>query len=360
MLRQATDVLPACPGTRRQAPPRPGARRPFPWGDRRWLDGVRAEIAGAPGHYRNWRRHREHIAELIAAHADRWLHSRPTLAVLIELSGLSRRTVQDACRWLERGGWLTVLEHGTTPRYAPGRLRPEDESLAREWLLAAPGENCTPTHTPTAGRPSAGAREDPPVPCTSTDEMDRRVAPDSSPLGPVRTPGPLAELAPGQKPRRRAAQLTACETLQRQHMVLRRLSARSLRSILRPWCGSVGAPAACRYSPADVLHAIEHLPPDGSGSVRQHEYATRVADPAAWLEHRMSFWLDADGRPLLPHSAELADRAAGHRSAQDRERARREAVAAGRSADPVGRADEARRMLFAALGRPLPGRVIKA
>jgi len=137
-------------------------------------------------------------------------------------------------------------------------------------------------------------------------------------------------------------------------MVLRRLSARRLRSILRPWFGELWGTPRVRYTPQDVLYALDNLP-RGAG---QHEYAGRVRDPGAWLEHRMSFWLDAAGEPVPPRSAELAGQAAGRRAEIARDRQDRAAEAAGRAADPEARAAEARQWLYAKLRRPLPGRLV--
>jgi len=279
-----------------------------------------------------WLRNRRHIGELIAGRADRWLMSRPGLALLVELSGLSERTVQDCCRWYETRGWLAVTEPGTTPRYAPDRLRPGDGNLAREWRLCwpdpDPDPNCTPSQ-PFHGEPSAGTRED--APATVNDEEDRRCAPgSSSPSSPWSGLAPSWPMA--ENPQRRGERLTAAETLRRRSMTLRRLSARHLRSILRPWFGSPwGTPPQDRWRPCDVLHALDYQP-DGT----PHLYVTWVRDPARWLEHRLSFWLGPDGRPLPPHSARLAIQAAAHRAQAARARAERQAADAARLAPADG------------------------
>jgi hypothetical protein len=63
------------------------------------------------------------VARLVALYAS-WqtLESRPTWARLIARSGLSQRTV---ARWLQElrvRGWLTHLEHGSTPAHRPSAL----------------------------------------------------------------------------------------------------------------------------------------------------------------------------------------------------------------------------------------------
>jgi hypothetical protein len=296
--------------------PVPGRRRPDfasnGFADLRWLEKARQEIVSA-GLRRHARRNALHVAELIAHHCDgKTLRSRPTLAVLVQESGLSLRTVQRWCRWWERAGFLAVIEDGVTPRYAPDRLRQDDENQAREWHLIEPDpelqETVTPSHAYGAGPPRAPAEDAPPGAADPERKQDRRSAPDSSPLAPPPWRAPAGAWPLGQTPQRRRERLTAVQTLQRRHMVLRRLSARRLRSILRPWFGSHSTPPGQRWTPADVLYALDHRPGGRGG----HEYAAEVRDPAGWLAHRLGFWLDQDGEPMRPHSAELADRAAEH------------------------------------------------
>jgi hypothetical protein len=306
--------------------------------DRAWLDRL-PEFLDAEMLSGRTRERVLHLAELIAGRCD-WdtVRSRPTLAFLVEQTGLCLRTVQRWTRRLERAGWLQVLVHGATPRYAPDRLAAEGGNEAREWLLTIPGpvipgdSAVTPSLTPTASRPSPGAREDPPSTDEGQDMKDRRSAPPAPSLTPPRWPGQAPEWPLGQLPQRRGERLTAAATLQRDHMVLRRLSARRLRSILRPWFGTPWQQPRIRYTPLDVLYALDHLP-DG----RQHEYAGQVRDPAAHLEHRMSFWLGPAGSPIPPHSAELAERAAAHSAEHGRRRAARQASEAARlTPDPSG------------------------
>ena len=323
------------------------------WADRRWLDRTRALITDQLTR-RDARRHATHLAELIACHCDgRTLRSRPTLAVLVAETGYSLRTVQRWTRWLEAQGALTVLEHGVTPRYAPARLRPDDPSVAREWLLTNP-DIVLPSRTGTPSQPLRGslprAREKTPGTSTDTtvkDKQDRRSAPDSSPA-PSRWPGPAQTWPLGQNPRRRGERLAAARALRESHMVLRRLSARHLRSILRPWFGTPQDEA--RWTPADILHAL-----DTTHDNDQHLYSGRVRDPAAWLRHRLSFWTDpATGLPLPPHSAALAARAAQHRARQARYRAQQDAAASRRATRYETRAAQARAALYAKLGTRAP------
>jgi hypothetical protein len=215
--------------------------------------------------------------------------SRPTVARLMEKSGLSRRCVQNWLRWIEGQGLLTVTEPGTTPRFRPGILQRKGSSnLAREWRLARPVDlTCTPSGlifdlSPT--RAHARAETGPEL---------------AAPAWPA-----------GQKAQRRTEMLEAAGSLRRDHPVLRRMSARAIRSALRPYF-------AAGWTVADVRHAME-LRPDGS----QHIHTEPPRFAAQWLAWRLARWLGADGAPARPHSAQLADRAALTRAkaAEDRSR----------------------------------------
>lgn len=104
--------------------------------------------------------------------------------------------------------------------------------------------------------------------------------------------------------------LEAAGSLRREHPVLRRMSARAIRSALRPYF-------AAGWTVADVRHALE-LRPDGS----QHIHTEPPRFAAQWLAWRLARWLGADGAPVRPHSAQLADRAELARAAAAEDRAR--------------------------------------
>ena len=84
------------------------------------------------------------VARAVGWSAD-WetLRSRPTIAGIMETTGLSRRTVQRWLRWLELRGLLEVRAEGTTARFSPGVLRRDDPNEAREWQLADPSRDGT-------------------------------------------------------------------------------------------------------------------------------------------------------------------------------------------------------------------------
>jgi hypothetical protein len=117
------------------------------------------------------------VARAVGWSAD-WetLRSRPTIARIMETTGLSRRSVQRWTRWLETRGLLRVVHPGTTARFSPGILRCGEPNEAREWELADASRDGT-------GAPSVNLvscsgstpRTANPQPKSITDEGYRRV-----------------------------------------------------------------------------------------------------------------------------------------------------------------------------------------
>ena len=257
------------------------------------------------------------IARCLGWAADwRTSRTRPTLARLIDVSGLSRRCVQNWLRWLEQRGLLRVTEPGTTPQFRPGLLRcPDSGNLAREWLLSRPVDvTCTPTgsdldldEVPTRARARETGAE------TGTPE--------------VKGAAPLAAV-----PENRAEALAAARAMQERAGLLRRISAEHLRHLARPFF-------AAGWSPLDVLHALDHAP-DG----RQHGYTSPVRHVPGWLAARLAGWLGPDEVPLPSRGQHLAE---GRREvlAEQAARRARDADARARAADYPVQAARAREML---------------
>jgi hypothetical protein len=259
--------------------------------------------------------------------------TRPTLARCMEVSGKCRRTVQNWWRWLEARGFLLVLEEGTTPQYRPAILRRGAESnLAREWRLVVPSVEASCTPGLVSGSSPPRTREAHP-------DKARGFAADS-PASPPRRLAQARQWPPGQNPQRRAERLAAADQLRAVHPVLRRISARMLRSLLRPWF-------AAGYSPADVLVSMESRP-----SGEPHEHSDRVRHPALWLAARLSCWLGENG-PVPPRSQRLAgerERARAQQSTARAERQRRAESAA--AVDVTRRAAELRAIIAKLPRRP--------
>ncbi|NUW34812.1 helix-turn-helix domain-containing protein [Nonomuraea sp. SMC257] len=83
------------------------------------------------------------IANVICWAADwRTMCSRPTVAKIMERTGLGKATVKRWVRWLRERGWLGVVEEGTTVRYRKGTKAGLDDdgygNRAAVWVLCAP------------------------------------------------------------------------------------------------------------------------------------------------------------------------------------------------------------------------------
>ncbi|MCM3662517.1 hypothetical protein M3148_16185 [Georgenia satyanarayanai] len=116
--------------------------------------------------------------------------------------------------------------------------------------------------------------------------------------------------------------LRAADTLRHLSFPLRRLSARHVRSILRPFF-------LAGWSVADVHHAIDHRP---DGSSYPHDGANGVGNMGAWLSYRLAAWQDPHGTvrrsPTQRIEAERRENAARTRVRREAEATRR-ATAAG-------------------------------
>ncbi len=287
-----------------------GRVRTVPFADQGWLDHVIAEVKASklrPIGQKNLIKIARGIVECAT-----WgnLRSRPTLARLVEVTGVCLRTVQRWTRWLEGRGWLCLIEPGSCPdfphsRYRRRALDGETTNLAREWRLTFAHRSVTPSHPLQRVPSNAGTRDVPQDDTAGQDPgLDGRSAPGSSAAPPLRLDN-ATERTLARKPQRRGEMLEACMTLRARHMVLRRLSARRLRRILSPWFRSPWA-----WSLRGVLDAL-NAPPGGM----PHRYATEVNDPERWLRWRMSFWLQADGTPG-PAPRDLLEAAGQARLAQ--------------------------------------------
>ena len=266
--------------------------------------------------------------------------TRPTRAGSAAAADRCERTVSRAWRWMEHQGYAVVTEPGTTPRFRPAILREGNAgNLARTWLLVVPAgpeplavhEIVTP---PRSSRrfPSARARERAGFGPSLRSGLPCRPAgiPDSGGLAdtPVRA---RPKTAPTGRGPTRAAMLSAAEWLRHQSATLRRISARMLRHLLRPfWRRS--------WTVRDVLHALDFTP-----AGEPHICTDAVRDPAAWAHWRLSRWLGRDGLPRRSHSQQLADLDAGREAAQaSRRRERLAATEHAAAVDVAARAAELR------------------
>ena len=169
--------------------------------------------------------------------------------------------------------------------------------LSADLRLVSVDESGTPTGTSVfEGIPYAGARP----------EHEE---------GPLRGPGVLANDEPlpawrwSAAARSGADRLALVGLLRRELPVLRRLSDRHVRHLLR-------AHLLAGWTASDVRWALDH---DPSGGAYRHTAAVR--HPAGWLAHRLGAWLDEHGTVRPPASAQVAAGDEQRRAAQAADRA---------------------------------------
>jgi hypothetical protein len=138
-------------------------------------------------------------------------------------------------------------------------------------------------------------------------------------------------------PKTRSEEVGAAAAVRNDARPLWPLSDRHVRHLARPFF-------AAGWSPADVLHALDHDP-----AGRPYGYTAGVRSPAAWVRHRLMAWLSpATGAPL-PSRGQLSE--ASRQAAAADQAARRAAPAPGSASDYRAHAARARAMLAQTLDR---------
>lgn len=249
------------------------------------------------------------VCQALARHTDRrTTTTRPGWHLLAEDTGLSRATVQRVIRRLRGWGLIGVVETGSTWRTRGGRPDDDQDNRAGEYVLCTPAvdESDPPSLllVQESGKPLAHAGENP-VPWSMC-----------------------------RAPTTKGDQLAAAERLRSRAPVLARISARYLRHLLRP-CFAAG------WTPADVLHALDHVP-DGT----PHWYTADVRRPAAWVRHRLRRWQLDDGGLVAPPSQQVS-RCATDLAPGDVTRMRRRDAVVAAAVDNDRQAGTARAMLIA-------------
>jgi len=277
--------------------------------------------------------------------------TRPTWARLVERTDLSRRTVARVLAWLRRRGWIAVVETGTTERIRAGLLFPLADPHAGEgnraavYLLTVPVGEPPLSSLEEATRPAPAAHAEPTSEQVNGLGIQVAPLPGSPPASAMKsTYAGAREASAGghgsgdnqtdrtkdssnraefgvhsQVPTGRWTQrerLRAAETARAADPVLRRLSARAVRSLLTPWWDA-------GWTIADVIHALNHRP-DGPWTI---EYAavSDLRNVAGWVRWRFDHWRDAHGTPVPSHGQRERART---READARAQARREALRA--------------------------------
>jgi hypothetical protein len=273
------------------------------------------------------------VVRVLARYAD-WKDrtTRPTWARVADQAGVSRRTVARAIEWLHARGYLGTVETGSTPLFRIGVLygltAAGEQNRAAEYVLCTPGRSAA--RRPIRQRPtrpsSVSQRE------TGTPSGSRK-GPRTTPAREERSENPSARHWPAtRRPATRGEALAAAKTLRRRNQVLRRLTARHLRSLARRYW-------AAGWTPADVLYAMEHLP-DG----RQHPHTHRVRHVAGWLRYRLACW-HIPGGGLHRTPGQLATDHARRIRAEQAQRAAELAAAQAARADAAAHAAAVRSRL---------------
>ena len=329
----AAEIFRAVPG---------GSRRAR--SQREWLQVALAEVE-AQGWYANRAAHYADIVRRLALAMD-WRRRTcwPGHENIARSVGVSADTVARAVAWLQARGLLGLVSPGTTADVRPAVLYAGTGNLAAVYVLTVPRRRSS-SRSPAAGQSQFAdlsrsrsdldkaprAREGAPKV-----KPEKARAPRGLPLLPRRGSADLH-----QCPKTRSDGLRAAGLLQDQSgrvSPLAQLSDRCLRHLARPFF-------AAGWTPADVLHAIDHEP-----GGRQHGYTAEVRSPAAWVRSRLAEWLDVSGVPLPSRSQQSAEARRLVLAEQAGRRADGEAARA-RDVDYAGHAVRAREMLARALAR---------
>ena len=265
------------------------------------------------------RRNRLAIVRILGWRADPETRlTRPTIAKLMEMTGLSRRAIQYHLRAIEKLGLVELVEPGTTAQFRSVFHRGSG-NLARTYRLVNPFviAKCT---LPLVDVLDLGQGSDPTAPTRAG----------------AREPGRYPQIGLHEAPQNRAEGLQVARAMQHRAPLLRLISAEHLRSLAAPLF-------AAGFSGGDVLHCLDYEP-----TGRQHGYTQGVRHLPGWFRRRVSLWLAPDGAPVPSPS---------QRRAAERERTRAEqaawtvarTVAAEQAAgvDVAGHAARARAMLAA-------------
>lgn len=286
--------------------------------------------------------------------------SRTTRVVngrVAEVVGCCVRTVQRWLRRLEQWGLLGLVAGGRSARWAPlarsqdadGQVVLERRNEAAVRSLVVPEEMVATAQAPASASSAVGRgpvdNEGPAGPgCGSKchpypysgilsprtrargclgDEGLVPLRGAESFLGAAARPG--SRVGPSRRrawwsPRRtrstEEAVLGQARELQERLVVLRRCSDRYVMRVIRPFFGA-------GWSVGDLVVAVDRRP---DGSAWPHSGDRGVREPARWLIHRLSAWLDDGGVPLLSWRQE-------RQAAHERLMAEREARMVAREAE---------------------------
>ncbi|MBG0818512.1 hypothetical protein [Planomonospora sp. ID82291] len=339
-----------------------------------WLAAVAADPEVA-SHRADWWRNTKATMEALADRVDDCMITCPkfggTWSVMAEAAGVCRRTFAGRLSWAKSRGYLLQITEGSILRYRPGTFRGllDDGlgNLAAEYALTIPVSALPalglddeellklirvpeprPIYREPAPTMSQDEWRDAPWPvetlpvhetCTprsfpprGSESLFTRATRDTRPQRPRATPSatkPERLWSNTVTPGRKTERLEACERLRYEDQTLRGLSAKSLRSLLRPLF-------AAGATLSDVRYVINHQP-DGRPRINTDSPRNLVG----WLRHRVGTWFDKEtGRLRAPLPSEIVARADRKRRAEQaawaEERARRESLRVDPPAELIG------------------------
>ncbi|MEN3540651.1 hypothetical protein AAH991_36440 [Microbispora sp. ZYX-F-249] len=324
----------------------------------------------------DWRRGLMAVVWQLATRTGRNMVTAPkkgaTWAVMAAEAGVSRSTLADRLAWLLERGLLVRVTPGTTPRFRPGTLRGAlDDGRGNEaatYVLTVPADLAQALDEDDQGdgeefrarasAPTVDDWRDAPWPAeTLPVELTRTPKPHVVDVGEetfpdVRareTPAPAAPVAAwpaAATPGTKAEMLAACERLRAEDPILRKMSARHLRSLLRRLF-QLGATVD------DVRHVLHHQPGGGAWPL-----AAAPRFVPGWVRWRVHAWLTPDSSPdgegiRLSSPLPSQVREAYRRRIRCEQTARTTALAEARTCrgDAAAGAALARQHLMAALSR---------
>ncbi|TDD03846.1 hypothetical protein [Nonomuraea diastatica] len=253
------------------------------------------------------------VANLIVWGAD-WstMCSRPTIAKIVEVTGLAKPTVKRWVRWLRVRGWLGVVEQGSTVKFRKGTYGGLCDdgfgNRAAVWVLCVPrrpfaNDQRFGLHKRTSEPPSFSLPERKGTAPTRAGETPRRRFRDHSRISPT--------WHLHATPRTKRDRLAACERLRQESPVLRLMTAWYLRWLLKPFL-EAGATVA------DVLHALD-VREDDSRWTYTWSSTAEIRHPAGWVRHRLAAWTGPDGQ-VLPLPSQRRAAVDARRRAEQEER----------------------------------------
>lgn len=273
-------------------------------------------------------------------------HTCPTWALLQERTGWARSSLARWLAWLRNAGLLATVASGRQARYAPAG---QTEADAAVYVLCEPATHQEParvtvdiSETP----PRTGLKENPRTHARGTQASQAEPLRGTPHRAATRLPGGAAwrHLTPWPgniTPCSKDNMLAAAAEVQNRVPLLRRITARHVRSILRPLF-------AAGWTVTDVCACIDFRP---DGARWPHSGGSGVDNIGAWLSYRLRPWTNGPGGgPRRSPGQRATAEAAEHRA---RARARAEADRAARTHASSATASTTREAALASIKRCL-------